>query len=61
MWVGRVLLSALPFSQPRALLGFRGSFPKWGSEGLTQLRARTGLLARILATPSFVEREQGRD
>lgn len=48
-------------SQPRALLGFSCIFPKWGSEGLTQLRARTGLPARILATPNFVEREQGRD
>ena len=55
------MLRALPFSQPRALLGFSCSFPKWGSDGLTQLRAGTGLLARILATLSFVEREQGRD
>ncbi|KAJ8797251.1 hypothetical protein J1605_017479 [Eschrichtius robustus] len=61
---GWVLLGALRFCQPRALLGSSCSSPKWGSEGIIQAArkpTRTALTAGTLADPVFVEGEQGKD
>ena len=61
---GWVLLGALRFCQPWALLGSSCSSPKWGSEGITPAARKptgTALTAGTLADPVFVEGEQGKD